>query len=101
MRSAVLVLAIAITFAPETASADKAFDDCIRKLCTSTVQSDCWVKGGSAICDEDQLQCAKLPDHAPATVVEKKGKRWLVLTSFAQGWVSDRAMMINGGACAP
>lgn len=99
MRSAPLFLAAIIALAPGAATADKAFDSCIRKLCTSIRQGDCWVKGGAAICDEDQLQCAQLPDNAPATVIEKKGKRWFVLTEFAQGWVSDRAMMINGGAC--
>lgn len=95
----IATIALAALTAAGPASADKSFDDCIRKLCTSIVQNDCWVKGGSAICDEDQLQCKQLPDHAPATVIEKKGGRWFVLTGFAQGWVSDRAMMINGGAC--
>lgn len=88
-----------IALSPAAAVADEKFDDCIRKLCTSIIQDDCWVKGGSAICGEDQLQCAKIPDHAPATVIEKKAGRWLVLTAFAQGWVSDRAMMIDGSAC--
>lgn len=92
--AALLFFALAVP-----AFADQAFDDCVRRLCTSIVQKNCWVKGGAAICDEDQLQCISVPDHAPATVIQKKGGRWQVLTRYAQGWVSERAMMVDGGEC--
>jgi hypothetical protein len=71
------------------------WDQTIRRLCTSTTQQGCWVKAGAALCDEDQMRCEKLPDHAPARVIKKVGKRWHVQTAFGTGWVSDRMMMTD------
>lgn len=98
-RAACLAVLTATTFAT-TAHADKAFDDCIRKLCTSISQQGCWIKVGAAVCDEDQIQCEELPDQVPAIAVKKEGRRWLVQTMFGEGWVSDRMMMIDGGQCS-
>jgi hypothetical protein len=99
MRNALRIFFVFSAIIVTQAKADGPFDRCIRQLCTSVQQSNCWVKAGAAICDKDQISCGKIPDHAPATVIEKQERRWLVLTQFGQGWVSDRMMMLNGAAC--
>lgn len=48
------------------------------------------------MCDRDQIGCRALPDHAPARVLRKEGRRWLVETPFGTGWVSERMMMLDG-----
>ncbi len=100
----VRALAIAFTIAACGASlgsarADAAFDRCVRKLCVSTSQPNCWIKAGAAMCDREQIVCKELPDHAPAKVVTKVGSRWEVITKFGRGWVSDRMTMVDGGKC--
>lgn len=79
-----------------TASAEEPWDNRIRRLCTSTVQENCWVKAGTAMCDKDQLICKELPDFAPARVIRKEGKRWLVQTKFGTGYVNERLMQVDG-----
>lgn len=79
--------------------ADAKFDACVRKLCISTKQNDCWIKAAAAMCDRDQIQCTDLPNHAPAKVIRKVGNRWEVQTSYGKGWVSDRMTMVAGDRC--
>jgi hypothetical protein len=86
-------------YRPIPASADASFDACIKKLCVSTSQMNCWVKAGAALCDRDQTQCKDIPDHAGAVVIRKVQRRWEVVTVYGRGWVSDRMMMISGDKC--
>ena len=79
--------------------ADQSFDACIRKLCRSTDQMDCWVKAGAAMCDKDQISCKNVPDHTGARVVNKRAARWQIETKYGKGWISDRMIMVNGGKC--
>lgn len=88
-----LIIATCLLSTPAVAA--ETWDQSIRRLCMSTKQDACWVKAGAAICDKDQINCADLPDHAPAKVLRKVGKRWLVETPFGKGWVSERMMMID------
>lgn len=76
----------------------KDWDDCIRKLCVSTSQGDCWVKAGSEICSDDG-HCAELSEHSPSIVGELRGQKWHVHTETADGWVSARMMMIDSSSC--
>lgn len=94
------VVAAALVLASASLSrADEAFDSCVRQLCTSLSQQDCFIKGGAAVCDEDQIYCEELPDMVPAIAVKKVGRRWLVQTVYGEGWVSDRMTMVNSGMC--
>lgn len=76
------------------------FDQCVRQLCTSITQKNCWIKAGAAICDKDRTSCITVAGMTPATVVGREEGRWQVLTGAAQGWVSDHKMMINSAACS-
>lgn len=89
-----VVLMLALSLAPSMAHSEE-WDASVRRLCVSTKQMDCWVKAGAAICDKDQVTCKDLPDHAPAKIIRKVGKRWLVETPFGKGYVSERMMMID------
>ena len=90
-----MLIAACLLSTPAVAHSE-TWDQSIKRLCTSTKQDDCWVKAGAALCDKDQISCTDLPDHAPAKVLRKAGKRWLVETPFGKGWVSGRMMMIDG-----
>lgn len=101
MRSRILVTAIAMATIFGGASgayADKAFDACVRKLCISSNQMNCWVKAGSELCGDDG-SCQDLPDHAGARVITKSKKKWKVETQYGTGWVSDRYMMVDSSFC--
>ncbi|MBB4017387.1 hypothetical protein GGR16_002416 [Chelatococcus caeni] len=74
----------------------ETWDESIRRLCTSTQQEACWVKSGAPVCDRDQVVCRSVPDHAPAKILGKDGKRWQVQTAYGSGWVNERLMMIDG-----
>lgn len=89
----------AALLAPMPAMADVSYDACVRKLCVSTRQADCWIKAGAAICDRDQTQCRDVSDHTSAIVIRKSHGRWEVKTDFGQGWVSERMMMVSGEKC--
>ena len=89
-----LILAACLLCTPAVAHAE-TWDQTIKRLCTSTKQDACWVKAGAAICDKDQIACKDVPDHAPAKVLRKANKRWLVETPYGKGWVSERMMMVD------
>lgn len=97
------IIALGVTFSllalSPSAAPKSAFDDCVRKLCTSTSQDGCWVKSGAAMCDRDQISCRDLPDHAPAKALRRVGQRWQVQTEYGNGYVSGRMMMVDGGKC--
>ncbi len=61
----------------------------------------CWIKAGAALCDKDQMRCDKLPDHAPARIIEYCGGRWRVQTAYGTGWVSERMIMMDCRAMSP
>ncbi|CAN7469929.1 hypothetical protein [Bosea sp. LjRoot237] len=68
----------------------------IRRLCVSTTQQDCWIKGGTPLCDRAGKACKDLPDATPAKVLSKVGRKWQVETEHGRGYVSDRLMLIDG-----
>lgn len=76
-------------------NAAEPWDAAVRRLCTSLDQQDCWVKSGAALCDREQISCKNLPDHAPAVIIGRSGKRWNVRTEYGSGWVSERLMMLD------
>lgn len=94
-------LATCVVFSCSTSAYAHAvkFDKCVRTLCTSTNQMDCWVKMGSPVCDQKQMSCTDLPDHAGAKILGKSKTRWHVKTKFGEGWVSTSAMMIDSIKC--
>lgn len=77
----------------------KDWNDCIRKLCISTTQGDCWIKAGTDVCADDG-SCTPLPDHTPAIIDDQKGETFHVSTEVAEGWVSARMMMLHGPSCS-
>jgi hypothetical protein len=98
-RPFILALAIGTAALGAMPASAMTWDGCIKKLCKSTSQNDCWVKAWAALCDRDQTSCRDLPDHAPAKVIKRVGHRWQVQTSYGNGWVSDRMMMVDGSKC--
>lgn len=97
---AYVAIVVALTTSATAASPKSEFDNCVRKLCTSTSQGDCWVKAGAAMCDRDQVQCRDLPDNAPAKILSRSGERWQVQTGYGKGYVSGRMMMADGSKCS-
>ena len=95
-----LIMAIfaALTLSAAPAHASKAFDACVRKLCVSADQMNCWVKAGSELCD-DQGSCQDLQDHTGARVLTKAKRQWKVETQYGTGWVSERYMMVDSSFC--
>lgn len=89
---------IAVAASQMPALADQAFDACVRQLCVSTDQMNCWVKAGSELC-ADSGDCQELPDHAGALVLSKAKHKWKVETQYGTGWVSDRTMMVDSSFC--
>ena len=82
-----------------TSLANSNFDACVRKLCVSTTQPDCWIKAGAELCSKKQSGCKELEDHTAAKIESKSGKWWQVQTAHGNGWVNERFMMIDGGMC--
>lgn len=77
----------------------KDWDECIRKLCVSMTQGDCWIKAGADLCAYDG-SCTPLPDHTPAITREKRGRLFRVSTTLGNGWVDGSMMMIHGTSCS-
>lgn len=74
----------------------ETWDHCVRRLCTSTHQQNCWLKAGTAMCDKDQMECKELPGMGnPFRVIRKESNRWLVQTRHGKGWVSERMVMLD------
>lgn len=91
-----VLFACCLTAAPAQAVVS---DLCVKKLCTSLNQDDCWIKAGAAMCDHDQTQCHELPDHAPAIFERQEDRRVYVQTVYGTGWVSDLMLMISSDKC--
>ena len=68
----------------------------IRRLCVSTTQQDCWIKGGTPLCDRAGKTCKTLPDATPAKILSKLGRKYEVETAHGRGYVSDRLILIDG-----
>jgi hypothetical protein len=101
MRTVHLSLVVglaAMALGASPAHAGRAFDACVRKLCVSTGQMDCWVKSGSEICTDDGA-CHDLPDHAGARILDKSANSWNVETQYGSGWVANRSMMVDSSFC--
>jgi hypothetical protein len=94
-----LLLFGALLAGAQSAYATPAFDACVKRLCTSTNQTNCWIKAGTPLCSRDQTQCQTLSDQTPAAVKRKVGRRYEVRTGYGNGWVSDRMIMVDGGQC--
>lgn len=94
-----VVAAGALLAASAVARADSEFDACVRKLCVSTEQGDCWIKAGAELCNKAGTSCSELEDHAGAKVISKKGKRWQMEIKSGTVWVNERWMMVSGDQC--
>ena len=82
-----------------TATASEEFDACVRKLCVSTNQGDCWIKAGADLCKKPGKQCSELEDHTGAKVIRKTGKFWEMETGKGTGFINERFMMVSGDLC--
>lgn len=94
---AIAAAALMVT-ANEPAFANGAFDKCVKKLCVSTRQMDCWVKAGAELCMDDGT-CIDLPDHAGARALKRLKRKWRVETQYGTGVVREGFMMIDGTLC--
>ena len=83
----------------DPALANQAFDACVRKLCVSAEQGDCWIKAGADLCKKPGKQCTELEDHTGAKVIRKTGKFWEMETGKGTGFVNERWMMVSGDLC--
>lgn len=92
MRVVLLGGLLALAGAPALA---ESYDASVRRLCTSTRQQACWVKATASLCPPDGSPCFDLEDRAPARVIRKEGRRWLVETAQGTGWVHERFMLID------
>ncbi len=90
---------ISLLFGGTAGMANASFDACVKKLCVSDTQPDCWIKAGAELCNKKQSGCKELEDHTAAKVESKSGKWWQVQTAKGNGWVNERFMMIDGGMC--
>lgn len=95
---AAIAVAVTTIAAWRPAFADRAFDDCVRQLCVSTGQMNCWVKAGAELCN-DGVGCSDVPDHAGARIIDRMEGQWFLQTHFGEGWVEDRYMMVDGSMC--
>ena len=90
---------MSLLFGGTAGMANASFDACVKKLCISTTQPDCWIKSGAQLCDKKQSSCKEI-ENSPAVKVEaKSGKWWQVQTAQGNGWVNERFMMIDGSLC--
>jgi hypothetical protein len=91
MRTIVLLAAISLG----TPTLAETGDARIRRLCVSTTQKDCWIKGGTPLCDRAGKVCKTLADATPARILSKLGRKYRVETEHGRGYVPERLMLID------
>lgn len=91
------LLMLAVITSPAAALADE--NACLKKLCSSILQSDCWLSATAPMCDAKNDLCLSIPDAANVQLFRKVGTRWYAHTQYGTGWVTDKYLMTHGKRC--